>query len=298
MIRECFHLVRPFTLLAPAIGIMSGSFVAWGVGYHSFSEPKWWILCKILLGGLTGAILNGASNTLNQIYDAEIDKVNKPSRPIPSKKVTLKEAWIFTVLLYVISIAISLVLSYEFAALVAIAAFCTVIYSVPPFRTKKHWISATLTIVIPRGLLMKVAGWGVLLPIWHQEVWYIGLIFALFLLGATATKDYADMEGDKHGNCITLPLYFGIKKSALLISPSFIVPFLLFPVGAYFEVLHGNFLLLNITGFSLCLWGSYVVFLILRDPNSLAKTENHPSWQHMYLMMMYAQIMMAVAYFI
>jgi hypothetical protein len=46
----------------------------------------------------------------------------------------------------------------------------------------------------------------------------------------------------------------------------------------------------------LTLWGSYTVYLLLRDPDSLAKVENHPSWTHMYLMMMAAQIGFAVAY--
>jgi len=30
------------------------------------------------------AVLNGASNGINQIYDLAIDRVNKPKRPIPS----------------------------------------------------------------------------------------------------------------------------------------------------------------------------------------------------------------------
>ncbi|BBM82675.1 UbiA family prenyltransferase [Candidatus Uabimicrobium amorphum] len=291
-------LLRPFTLLAPAIGIMSGSFVAWGVGYHEFHDPQWWILCKVLLGGFTGAILNGASNAINQIYDYEIDCINKPQRPLPSGKVSMRSAWIISVVLYVASLLIAFALSYEFAIMVFIAAFCTIIYSVPPLRTKRYWWSATLTIVIPRGLLMKVAGWGVLLPIWYTEAWYIGLIFGLFLLGATSTKDYADMEGDKRNNCITLPIAFGVKKSALMIAPSFIVPFLLFPLGVYLKVLHGNPLLLIFLGVSMCIWGSYVVYLILKDPHSLTTTENHPSWRHMYMMMVYAQVVLGVAYFI
>ena len=38
------------------------------------------------------------------------------------------------------------------------------------------------------------------------------------------------------------------------------------------------------------------VYLLLRDPNSLTETENHPSWKHMYLMMMGAQVAFALAY--
>jgi hypothetical protein len=49
-------------------------------------------------------------------------------------------------------------------------------------------------------------------------------------------------------------------------------------------------------GFGLAVWGCYTVYLILRDPEDLAKVENHPSWTHMYLMMMAAQIGFAAAY--
>jgi hypothetical protein len=40
------------------------------------------------------------------------------------------------------------------------------------------------------------------------------------------------------------------------------------------------------------------VYLILKDPEALAGTENHPSWTHMYLMMLTAQVGFAVAYLI
>jgi hypothetical protein len=46
----------------------------------------------------------------------------------------------------------------------------------------------------------------------------------------------------------------------------------------------------------LTLWGCYTVWLLLRDPDALTRTENHPSWRHMYLMLMAAQIGLAVAY--
>ena len=43
-------------------------------------------------------------------------------------------------------------------------------------------------------------------------------------------------------------------------------------------------------------YGVYTVYLLVRRPEELAFTENHPSWTHMYLMMMVAQIGFALAY--
>ena len=87
-------------------------------------------------------------------------------------------------------------------------------------------------------------------------------------------------------------------------APFYIVPWLLLPLGAWLDnpwapgqtILTGNAWLLSGLGIGLALWGSYTVSLILRDPEALAKTENHPSWTHMYLMMMAAQVGFAVAY--
>jgi len=89
-----------------------------------------------------------------------------------------------------------------------------------------------------------------------------------------------------------------------MIAPFYVVPWLLLPIGAWVEnpwspsntILTGNPWLLTGLGAILALWGTYTVVLILRDPDALAESENHPSWTHMYLMMMTAQAGFAVAY--
>ncbi|HMC22479.1 MAG TPA: hypothetical protein VKL19_11560 [Thermoanaerobaculia bacterium] len=68
------------------------------------------------------------------------------------------------------------------------------------------------------------------------------------------------------------------------------------PVGAQLGILTGNRLALIVLGILLALWGVYTLWLIVRNPDELTATENHPSWRHMYLMMMAAQIGFAVAY--
>src|SRR2546427_539879 len=116
--------------------------------------------------------------------------------------------------------------------LVVIAVVCPLLYSVPPFRTKRLGIWANVTIAIPRGVLLKVAGWSSVKTIVGVEPWYIGAIFGLFLLGATTTKDFADMEGDRRGGCRTLPIQYGVHRAAWMNAPPFGVPLLLVPIGA------------------------------------------------------------------
>ena len=72
------------------------------------------------------------------------------------------------------------------------------------------------------------------------EPWFIGGIFMFFLLGATSTKDFSDMEGDRLGGCRTLPIVFGVRKAAYMIAPFFVLPWLLMPLGAVSGILTAN----------------------------------------------------------
>ena len=91
---------------------------------------------------------------------------------------------------------------------------------------------ANWTIAIPRGCLLKVAGWAMVARIGHWEPWAIGSIFMLFLVGAASTKDFADIEGRRAGGCKTLPILHGPKKAAWIIAPFFVFPWLLVPLFA------------------------------------------------------------------
>jgi len=240
--------------------------------------------------------LNAASNIINEIYDLDIDRINKPARPLPSGTVTILQAKFYSASLYLLAIGLAALVNTTFLLLVCIAALATLLYSVPPFRTKQHWLWAALTIAIPRGMLLKVAGWAVLGAIDHPEPWLLGSVYGLFLLGASATKDFSDIKGDAAHGCKTLPVTFGVHKAAWMIAPFFFLPFLLLPLGVYLHWFTGNTTIITLLGAGMCLWGGYVIYLILHNLQALADTENHPSWKHMYLMMMVSQVVLATAY--
>lgn len=300
------ELGRPFTLVAPALGFLSGALTAVGA-----APAETWSLSLMippLLGSAMAATLNAGNNALNQIYDLEIDRINKPKRPLPSGRLSIRQAWTYTAITYAAALLLAWLVvpasgagatiagAHECFWLVAVAVVCTFIYSVPPLRTKRLGIWANITIAIPRGTLLKVAGWSSVKTIAGVEPWYIGAIFGLFLLGATTTKDFADMEGDRLGGCRTLPIQYGVRRAAWMISPSFVIPFMMIPLGAWLGILTGNFWLLQLLGVVMTAYGIYVCYLMLRRPEDLAVEENHVSWAHMYRMMFVAQIGFAAAY--
>jgi 4-hydroxybenzoate polyprenyltransferase len=276
--------------------MLSGGVTALGAKPPTPLTPD--LVLDMVFGTLMAATLNSASNALNQIHDLEIDRVNKPKRPLPSGQITIAAAHRFTIVLYVLALALAWMVNIQCFLLAATAAFFTWIYSAPPLRTKRDAILANVTIAIPRGVMLKVAGWSMVKPVLGTEPWYIGLIFGSFLLGATTTKDFADIEGDRLAGCRTLPVRYGVRRSAYAITPFFVLPFLLLPIGAATGVLTGNPKLLTGLGILLACWGAYVAYLIVRRPEELAATENHISWTHMYLMMMTAQVGFMVAYLV
>lgn len=289
---------RPFTLVAPALGFASGAATAAGAAPREAWSGD--LLLHPFIGLAMAAVLNAASNALNQIYDLDIDRVNKPKRPLPSGRISMRDAWTFTLAAYASALVLAWLVApggrHECFWIVLVATAITVLYSVPPFRTKRLGIWANLTIAIPRGVLLKVAGWSAVKTIFGAEPWFIGAIFGLFLLGASTTKDFADMEGDAQGGCRTLPIIHGVRKAAWMISPSFIVPFVLIAVGTRAHILTGNPILLYALSVLMTMYGAYVCYLMLRRPEDLAIEENHVSWAHMYRMMFVAQIGFALAY--
>lgn len=285
---------RPFTLVPPMVGIFSGSLIGYGASRTEFP------VLHVALAVAAAAILNAASNGLNQICDFENDRVNKPHRPLPSARMSLREAWTFVALTYAAALAMVGMVNRETLAIYVIAALATVAYSAPPVRLKRHPVGSNLTIALIRGELLKVAGWAAVSTVLSSiEPWYIGFIYFVFLLGATTTKDFADIEGDRAAGCITLPVKYGATWSARAISPAFIVPWLLMPLGVYLKVLSGNPTAIVVLSVVMLAWGSYVIYLMNKDPHRLVtEGENHPSWHHMYWMMMVGHLGLGAAYLI
>jgi 4-hydroxybenzoate polyprenyltransferase len=328
--RLLVRFTRPFTLLPPLIGVISGAITAWGSASNPHvlaGQPRQWtwsIVLTIALGSACAALLNAASNVINQVYDFENDKVNKPTRPLITGEISRAAAVRLAIVLYAIAVIPTWLVAawpattlaeklngplaqHQCFALFVLGLMFTLVYSAPAFgRTKANAFLANLTIAIPRGCLLKVAGWSMVASVFHVEPWFIGSIFFLFLAGASSTKDFSDMPGDAAAGCRTLPIRFGVAAASRMIAPFFVLPWLLMPFGAWVRdpwspqhaILTGNRWVLTGLGFGLALWGCYTVYLILRDPEELAKHENHPSWTHMYLMMMAAQIGFAVAYLV
>lgn len=205
-----WEFARPFTLLMPAVGMAAGGIVAWGADPRfqtDWGNPGAGVWLRIGLGAIMAAIMNAGSNGLNQIYDLEIDRINKPARPLPSGRLRLRQAWGFTGLTLSVGLALAWLVNWQCLAMALAAAILTACYSVPPARTKRWGPLASLTVALPRGFLLPVAGWSAVKSVATAEPWLLSLPLGLFILGASSTKDFSDIPGT--GQAAAIPFRSG-----------------------------------------------------------------------------------------
>lgn len=297
-IRGAIDLVRPFTLLAPAIGGVAAALIGLCIAQNSYLSADMVLnnLTTIIWGVSTLVIVNAASNALNAAYDLDIDRINKPYRPIPSGVVTKDEARSLAWLLYLVTLwRAATAFRFTYSFLVLLIMLITIGYSMPPLRFKQRlWIS-NLSVAWARGMLGFVAAWAIFSDPFapyngwpfDPRPWGIGLVMFIFLTGATTTKDFTDVEGDRRFGMRTLPVAYGMKKAALYSTPFLIVPFLLIPAEIAVGVMHLHAYLLLV----LAAWAGYLIYLLLKsDFSRQQKMENSPVWTHMYLILLAMQL--------
>ena len=130
----------------------------WGIGLAMIADgPEWRDLWIAVACGVGAVLMRGAGCTWNDITDRDIDdKVARTrSRPLPSGKVTRRQAWSFLGLQCLGGLAVLLQFNW-FAVLVGVASLATV--AVYPFMKRiTDWPQLFLGLAFSWGALM---GWA------------------------------------------------------------------------------------------------------------------------------------------
>jgi 4-hydroxybenzoate polyprenyltransferase len=148
----------------------------------------------ILLLVVATAGLYGGGVVLNDVFDADLDKVERPERPIPSGLISKTSAAIFGTLLLIIGI-VSAGLSdrehlFSFTTLIALViAVAAVVYDK---WAKHHSFFGPLTMGFCRGcnLLLGIS----IVTFALQQLWYIALVPLVYIAAITMIS-----RGEVHG---------------------------------------------------------------------------------------------------
>jgi 4-hydroxybenzoate polyprenyltransferase len=149
-------------------------------------------------------------NVVNNIVDREVDRINKPSRPIPRGIVTLGEAKVFALLLAIATLAFVLPLGSRAISPLVFFLLLALQYSLPPLRLRERFLGATYVGIFSHGVLPLITT----AIVFEREVgWLPALVFGGLVGSIVPVKDIEDMRGDAMVGRSNLPLLVGVERT-------------------------------------------------------------------------------------
>lgn len=218
MANALYKFTRPHTIR----GTILASFA--GVARALMEHPSAISLRLVpqALKGLFALLLGNAFIVgINQIYDIEVDKINKPFLPVAAGEISPRLAW----LLVVGSLTGGLATVYaSFSPLIfglyALGLSIGGLYSLPPVQLKRFPMAAGLVISTVRGFLLNFGVYyavreAINVPFkWNPVVCFIATFMTIFASVIAVTKDLPDVVGDAQYRVKTFATRYGVQPVA------------------------------------------------------------------------------------
>ncbi len=209
------QLMKPITWIPLIWGVICGA-AASGNFVWTFNNVLASFACMLM----SGPLLAGYTQTINDYFDREIDAINEPNRPIPSGAISLKQVkvqiWVLLLLGLSVAYLLDLYAQHDFPSVFILAlggSFISYIYSAPPLKLKQNgWL----------GNYALGASY-IALPWWAGQALFgrltlitaiLTLAYSLSGLGIAVINDFKSVEGDAKLGLNSLPVIFGIKQAS------------------------------------------------------------------------------------
>lgn len=267
MISAYLQLSRPINGLIAFCSVYLGAMFAIGMGERVVVTN-----IDVFLAASSAFLLLSAGNALNDYCDYEIDRINKPGRPIPSARISRQGAMVFSIILIGLGILLGFAVNVPTAVITVIVSGCLCFYA---FCLKQTPLFGNLLVGVLTGLTFIVGGTSV------KTVYgtFVPAVFAfLFTTAREIIKDIEDMEGDVRNDARTIPAVWG-KRVAVLVALIFITAVILFsPIPYLMNWYSWHYLLTVIVGVDLVL--IYLGFRLWRNDSKAnsAKIQKWMKW--------------------
>lgn len=205
------ELLKPVTWFPPMWAFLCGA-VSSGV---PLSSQRGILLLGVLI---TGPMVCGSSQVVNDWFDREVDSLNEPNRPIPSGRVPGRLGLVFAILWTLLSLALATILGPLGFAATALALLSAWAYSAPPLRLKKNGWWGNLAVGLSYEGLAWICGAAVLvggttLP-W--PILATALFYSLGAHGIMTLNDFKSVKGDRVAGVRSLPVQLGEQRAAVV----------------------------------------------------------------------------------
>ena len=246
-LRAYLSLVRPDNLVLTFFSVLVGAYLESG---EIFYAPIW-------LAAFSAIFLSAGGYVINDFRDKEIDKINKPHRPLPAGLISSKNALHFSLALFLIGIILAyLVNIYILVVWIATALFL-LWYSA---KLKKTFMLGNILVSLWVSLAFIYG--GLVFPRVCLSLIPAGLAF-LFHWGREIIKDLEDQKGDQKYRAKTVPILWGTKKTLILVTAVFGFLILLSGLPYFLKIFNLRYLILVILGVDLVL--IYVIISLWKD---------------------------------
>jgi geranylgeranylglycerol-phosphate geranylgeranyltransferase len=162
-------------------------------------------LGQAVFGFLSFFFISATALILNDCFDIETDRINAPTRPLPSGLVTKAEAVALAVIVAVLGFLSSLMIGLEAFIVVAVVWVIGFLYN---WRFKKSGLLGNLFVGFSVGMTFVFGGIVVGNP-FEEVVWFLAVTTLLVDLGEEIAADSLDVEGDRKTGSRSLAVLFG-----------------------------------------------------------------------------------------
>lgn len=187
-----------------------------------------------ILATIGGFFAITSAYTFNDVIDIDIDTINLPDRPLPANEITQRSAFLYALILGLLSAACAIYLNIEAFVILIIATAVITLYTVY-FKRKTPFSFIPVGIaygLVPVGIWLAIDPANILTegisPYWLPLP---GLLFGLMICmtdwGFTLAGVCRDVEGDRAKGAPTLPVTYGIPLTSKFILAIWIIGVLL-----------------------------------------------------------------------
>lgn len=209
-LKDVVELTKPVTWFPPMWAFMCGV-VASGASI----ADNWLFLVAGL--ALTGPVVCGTSQVINDWCDRHVDAINEPGRPIPSGRVAGRWPVVIALMGTGLSLLLGAALGPWVLLATAVALFSGWAYSAPPLRLKRSGWWGPLACALSYEGLSWFTGTSVMvggLP--ATDVLAVLLLYSLGAFGIMTLNDFKAVSGDRATGLRSLPVVLGERRAALL----------------------------------------------------------------------------------
>ncbi|MGF7038424.1 UbiA-like protein EboC [Mucilaginibacter lappiensis] len=220
------RMMRPANVVTSVADVLAGAAIAGIFSGEIFQDH----LQAIIMLCFSTACLYGGGIVFNDVFDADLDKIERPERAIPSGRVSLQQASVFGSILLLAGIIAAGLVSTESASLATGISLFALLYNK---ISKHHPFWGPLNMGFCRGLNLLL-GMSILMEALTQ--WYFLAIVPIVYIFSITMISRGEVHGGGRKNLYIAAilysivtgfiLYFSYLNEKLLLSAIILIPFL------------------------------------------------------------------------